>query len=95
MTLRQGQWNRGLVALNVTIVGLLVLELLIGDTILANLLLIALAMFLTFCTVVAGAIEVVRQRSVHSVLTLIFSLVLLGYLILRVALDSVPAGYGP
>jgi hypothetical protein len=93
--MKRGSWNRFVVGLDSVAVAFLVLERMIGDTILGNVILIALAaMFLMVATLV-GLVDLIERRGLESIVTFSMSSALIVYILVRYYFNSVPAGYGP
>jgi hypothetical protein len=93
--LKRGSWNRFVVGLASGALSFLVLERVIGDTILGSVILIALAaMFLLVATLV-GLVDLIERRTLESAVTFSVSSVLVLYLLGRIYFGTVPAGYGP
>ncbi len=86
---------KSLMVLNVVAFSLLVLERLIGETILANLILIALAALVLVMTAVGGLIHMVERRTMQALVVLAVSATMGGYIAARLSSDSFPVGYGP
>ena len=90
-----GRWNKAVLVLLAISAGCLVLEMLIGDTILANVLLLLLAIAVALLAALLAVIDVIQKRTAKSIAGVLLSGAPVAYVILRFAVDSVPAGYGP
>ena len=87
--------KRVVIGLNTVALAFLLLERVIGDTILANVILIGLAAMLLFVAVLTGLIDLLQKRATGSIVNLSMSIVLIVYIGTRIYFDTVPAGYGP
>ena len=87
--------KRVVVSLNSVALAFLLLERVIGDTILGNVILIGLAAMLLFVAAIAGLVALIQKRTMGSVVSFSMSVALIVYIGARLYLDTVPAGYGP
>lgn len=87
--------NRVVIGLNSVALAFLLLERIIGDTILGNVILIGLAALLLFVAVVVGSIDLIERRTLGSVVAFSVSIAMIVYIGTRVYFDTIPAGYGP
>jgi hypothetical protein len=90
--MRRGKWNRFVVGLDVVALAFLVLERMIGDTILANLILLVLAAMFLILAALVGLFDLIERRTLES---MVASTALIVYIVGRFYFDTVPAGYGP
>ena len=93
--MKRGSWNRFVVGLDFVALTFLALERMIGDTILGNVILIALAAMSLLVAILVGLIDLIERRTLESVVTFSVSSVLVLYILGRIYFETVPAGYGP
>jgi len=87
--------KRFVVSLNSVALAFLILERVIGDTILGNVILIGLAALLLLVATIVGLIVLIQKRTKGSVASFSVSVALIIYIGARLYFDTVPAGYGP
>lgn len=92
---RRAPPSRAPARLNWSALVALLIESLIGDTILANLILIGAAFLMLINAVMIYLGEMIKRRDNSPPLGLIVSLALLAIIAWRAVGDSIPAGYGP
>ena len=73
----------------------LVLERMIGDTILGNVLLLGFGLLVALLATLVALVDLAARRTARSSVGFLGSAGLVTYVILRFYFDSVPAGYGP
>ena len=93
--MRSLTWNHVAGGFNVMALAFLITEQLIGETILANLILIVLAGMALAAALLFGVVGWLQYRNRVARVTLAMSLVLTLYLVIRCTFFQVPAGYGP
>lgn len=74
---------------------LLILERMIGETILGNVLLLGLAFFLAAAASLIAIVNLAVRRTGASISACLVSVALIAYVVMRVVFESVPMGYGP
>lgn len=82
-------------ALDGVTLALLFLELMIGETILGNVILLGLAFLAAGLAALIAVVSLAVKRTGGSIAACVASLALIAYVVLRVVSDSVPMGYGP
>jgi len=90
-----GRWNKAVLVLVALSAALLAIEKMIGATILANVLLLLLAMGVSILATLVALVGIVTRLTIKSVAELLASVAPIAYVVARFALNSVPAGYGP
>jgi hypothetical protein len=81
--------------LNSISLALIIVEAMMGPTILGNIIFLGLAIVLALIGAFVGIAAFVSSRTRSSLAVLLMSVALIGYVIFRFYLDTVPAGYGP
>lgn len=87
--------KRVVFALDCVALSFLIFERMIGDTILANVILLGLALLLLIAAALVGLFRLVEQRTLPAFATLSVSSALIVYIWARFHFGTVPAGYGP
>lgn len=90
-----GRWNKAVLVLVALSAACLVFERMIGDTILANVMLLLLAMGVAILATLVALVEIASRLTIKSVVGLLASLAPIAYVVGRFVLNTVPAGYGP
>ena len=90
-----GRWNKPVLVLVALSSALLVLERMIGETILGNVILLLMAMGAASLATLVALIDLAIRRSTRSIAGLLGSVAPIAYVVVRFVLDNVPMGYGP
>ena len=88
-------WNHVAGGINAMAFGFLATEQLIGETILANLILLVFAVMALAAALLFGGVAWLSARNSAALTNLAVSGVLVLYTVLRCVFYRVPAGYGP
>jgi hypothetical protein len=81
--------------LNAISLALIILEKIMGPTILGNVIFLGLAFLLSLVALLKGATGLFKRPTKNAKIVSVTGALLIGYVIYRVFMDSVPAGYGP